>query len=247
MKKINIVLITESIGFLNSINNVLLDFDNLVVSKIYSSIEMIGSLEREIDFQLVVWDIDNDQFDRFKTLNLIDEDFRVIVVSSNPKDAIEAFDIEAVDFILKCEVSSRIAKSFHRALNLIEISNKIDGSSQLSIDDNGPVKIIPVSSLNDISIIPVDSIIYLESKGRYTLIYTQDGRSVVSSKNLGVYEKMLNRNNFFRIHHSYIVNVDKSVKVQKKDGVYLEIINNKYLPISKRRVEGFYRCLGIIS
>lgn len=247
MKKINIVLITESIEFVNSINNVLLDFDNLIVSRIYSSIEMVGYLEKEIDFQLVVWDTDNDQISQFKMLNLVDEDFRVIVVSSNAKDAIEAFNIEAVDFILKPEIMSRISKSLYRALNLIEISNKIDGLSKLSLEDNEPIKIIPVASLNDISIIPVDSIIYLESKGRYTLIYTQDGQSVVSSKNLGVYEKLLTRNNFFRIHHSYIVNVDKSVKVQKKDGVYLEIINNKHLPISKRRVEGFYKCLGIIS
>ena len=69
----------------------------------------------------------------------------------------------------------------------------------------------------------------------------------MSSKNLGVYEELLLKNNFFRIHHSYIVNVDLAVKIQKKDGTYLEIFNKKYLPISKRRVEGFYKFLGIIK
>jgi two-component system LytT family response regulator len=247
MEKMNTVLITQSVEFINSINTVLKNFDTIVIGAIYSSMDQVLNLEKEKHFELVIWDVSEENLSTIEKENVRCEKFRVIMISSNPKDAIEAFNLEAVDFILKPELADRFPSSLNKVINLTTVNNTLDTLSESLFEDHGPIKIIPVASLNDIAIIPVDTITYLESQGRYTLIYTQDGKSVVSSKNLGVYEKLLSQNNFFRIHHSYIVNIDKSVKIQKKDGVYLEIINNKYLPVSKRRVEGFYRCLGIIS
>jgi two-component system LytT family response regulator len=247
MKKINAILVTSCIDFINSINFVLKDFGEIIICGIFPSMEDAMNQERSNDFHFAIWDVDEEGFSIEEIYKFVNKDIRTIVVSSDPKNAIEAFNIDAVDFISKSDIADRLPKSLNKVTYLIDVNEKINNLSITTEESHEPIKIIAVSSLNDINIIPVDSITYLESQGRYTLIYTLDGESVVSSKNLGVYEKLLSRNNFFRIHHSYIVNIDVSVKIQKKDGVYLEIINNKYLPISKRRVEGFYRCLGIIS
>jgi two-component system, LytTR family, response regulator len=246
MKKINSIIITSNIDFINSINSVLKDFDDITVCNVVLNMEALLNLEKTKDFDIAFWDMDVEGVSLKEQFTLLKKDLKIIILSSNPKDAIDAFNIGAVDFLLKSDGLERLPKSIKKARYLIEINDKITNSNP-SIVSTDPIKIIAVSSLNDITIIPVDSITYLESKGRYTLIYTQDGQTVVSSKNLGLYEDLLMKNNFFRIHHSFIVNVDLSVKIQKKDGIYLEIINKKYLPISKRRVEGFYRHLGIIT
>lgn len=107
------------------------------------------------------------------------------------------------------------------------------------------VDFIAVPSVSKIDMLKVDKLLYCEAEGRYTTFYLEDGKTIVSSKNLGEYEKQLPNNLFFRIHHKYLVNLKKVSSINKEGGRYCEMLNSSFLPISKRRQEEFNRFLRL--
>ncbi len=109
-----------------------------------------------------------------------------------------------------------------------------------------PLTQLGIASLKEVEIIKVNTILYLKSEGKYTSFYTSNNIKIaVSSRNLGEYEKQLINNNFLRIHNSYLVNMDKAINIQKKDGIYLKMDDNEYIPVSKRKKDILFNYLGM--
>ena len=88
-------------------------------------------------------------------------------------------------------------------------------------------------------------ILYLEADGKYTVFYMSDNTKKVVSKNIGEYEKTLPDSIFFRIHHKYIVNLKKVLKINRSDGNYCQLLNGKTLSIAKRRQEELRKFLNL--
>jgi two-component system LytT family response regulator len=107
------------------------------------------------------------------------------------------------------------------------------------------VDFIAVPSVSKIDVLKVDKLLYCEAEGRYTTFYLEDGKTITSSKNLGEYEKQLPNDLFFRIHHKYLINLKKVSSINKEGGRYCEMLNNSFLPISKRKQEEFNRFLRL--
>jgi two-component system LytT family response regulator len=107
------------------------------------------------------------------------------------------------------------------------------------------VDFIAVPSVSKIDVLKVEKLLYCEAEGRYTTFYLEDGKTITSSKNLGEYEKQLPNDLFFRIHHKYLINLKKVSSINKEGGRYCEMLNNSFLPISKRKQEEFNRFLRL--
>ena len=86
---------------------------------------------------------------------------------------------------------------------------------------------------------------YCKAEGKYTEFVLSNKQKILSSKNLGEYNSLLLNNYFFRIHHSYVVNIKKIVKIVKKDGFYCEFEHGISLPVAKRRQEEFVKFIKI--
>ena len=102
---------------------------------------------------------------------------------------------------------------------------------------------VSITSVDKIELLKVEDIIYCKADGKYTEFYTLNKNKVVSSRNLGEYVPSLNKN-FFRIHHSYIINIRHLVKIIKKNGLFCELINGDVLPVAKRRQEEFVKFIN---
>lgn len=74
---------------------------------------------------------------------------------------------------------------------------------------------------------------YVEADNVYSNFYLNDGTKIVSSKNLGYYEEQLEKCNFRRIHHSYIINMDKIYKFIRGNDSYVMLENKKILKVSR--------------
>lgn len=105
--------------------------------------------------------------------------------------------------------------------------------------------IIAVSSSDHIALIVPDHILYLEADGNYTTFHLCNGTTIISSRNLGNYEKQLDSSVFFRIHSKYIVNIRRVKSICTSSGIYCEIENGKKLPVAKRRKVDLYRFLNL--
>ena len=84
---------------------------------------------------------------------------------------------------------------------------------------------------------------YLSAHGRYTTIYLRNSQKHIATKSIGEIEELLPENNFIRIHHSYIINVDFLYKIIKNDGYIVELSDNTQLNVSRRKQEDLMQFL----
>lgn len=191
--------------------------------------------------------------DNMVHFNLIKElDFNIpkfIFISKDERDAFTAYRHNAVDFLRKPLDFNDLIISIYKVIKTIEMEisfqdqklNQIQ-SINLNQQNNG---YLAISSVDKIELVKIDDIVYCRADGKYTEFVLNNGTKILSSKNLGEYNSVLTYTYFFRIHHSYIVNIKHIVKIYKKDGLYCEFTNGEALPIAKRRQEEFIKFIKL--
>tara|TARA_R110002072_G_scaffold39213_1_gene112811 strand:- start:445 stop:834 length:390 start_codon:yes stop_codon:yes gene_type:complete len=99
---------------------------------------------------------------------------------------------------------------------------------------------VSIASVDKIELLKFEDIVFCKADGKYTEFVTNNNTTIISSRNLGEYATSFN-NNFFRIHHSYVINIKYLVKVTKNNGLFCELKNGHKLPVAKRRQEEFMK------
>ncbi len=95
---------------------------------------------------------------------------------------------------------------------------------------------IAIPTQNKIDFIKYTNIIYLKSEGRYTHLILEKGKKITVAKNLGKYDDTISEiPYFFRIHKSYLINLNHVLSIDVQNGFYCEMSNGDFLPISKRK------------
>lgn len=201
--------------------------------------------------QLLFLDIHLGENTAFDILDAIDyTKHKVIFVTGFNEYAIKAFKYNAIDYILKPIKIEELVAAVSKSVVDIE-KDMFTSQIQLQLfsktlnDKNHILDFIAISSTEEIDIVKLENILYLESEGRYTTFYKKDATKVLATKNMGEYESILPSKDFFRIHNTYMVNLNYIVKIGKTDGNFCEMVNGKTLPISRRRNEELIKLLNI--
>lgn len=215
-------------------------------STIESGVEQIKCLRPNVVFL----DISSDDNYFFELLSKLEFNIpKLIFISSNVDVALTAFKYNAVDFIIKPISFNSVIISIYKAIKLIEMERIYQEQKVSTINSinssNQNVNYVAISSLDKIELIHMKDIIFCQADGKYTNFHLTDGRKIMSSRNLGEYETILDSNYFFRIHHSYIINLRHISKISKKDGYFCELLNNVALPIAKRRQDDFNKFIKL--
>jgi len=104
------------------------------------------------------------------------------------------------------------------------------------INNRHSLNILSVSTLEGYELVQIDSILYMLAENCYTIIFLTDNIKIISTKNLGFYEKRLVvEDSFIRIHHSIIINLLKVKRYIRTGGGQVVIVNEKRLPVSRAR------------
>lgn len=98
---------------------------------------------------------------------------------------------------------------------------------------------VTITSLDKVDFVDTNDILFCVADGKYTTFHMVDGKKIVSSKNIGSYQKLLNENLFYRVHHGYIINTKYLVGVVKREGAFCKLINDVSIPIAKRKQSHF--------
>ncbi len=175
--------------------------------------------------------------------------FRVVFVTAYDAYALEAFRVSAVDYLLKpigsedvvkvvqkikADVRNELGKLSLQLQSLDKLLNNHSGSSDQKIGIAMSDKIVFVNFAD---------IIYCEASGPYTHVFLAEGQKLVSSKALGEFETQLSGNKFFRIHHHYLINLNKVKEFQRNDGGYVIMENGKELEVSQRKRKDFLEAI----
>jgi len=182
-----------------------------------------------------------DLLDKFSNPN-----FQVIFTTAYDQFALKAFKYAAIDYILKPIDPKDLIIAIDRAIkNLIPKSVYQQQIQQLLHDNNNQsFDKIALSTATGLHFLKIKDIVFLKAAANYTIFITANNEKIMVSKTLKEFEELLPDTLFFRIHQSYILNIQFIKKFLKEDGGYALLDNGKKLPIARRKKEAFLNLLA---
>ena len=182
-----------------------------------------------------------------KTLN---HHYDIIFTTATDKHALKAIKYSACDYLLKPidldELDTAIKRlEQKRASSLPNMENLQFLIQNLKrADDNYSKITLPTGKAFEI--VPVKDIIRCEADGSYTNFFLVGGKKLMVSASLKHYEDLLPENDFIRIHHHHLININHVVRFSKEDGGYAIMTDNSKLEISRRKKDTFLARLNAV-
>ncbi len=167
-------------------------------------------------------------------------DFDVIFTTAYNEYAIQAIRHSALDYLLKPVNKNEMMQAVSKAKK----NRKNNASSRISsllhsVQSRKVTGRIAISTLEGLVMVDTGEIIYCESENNYSRIHLSSGKKIMVSKTLKKVEELLSgQPKFFRIHNSYLINLDYMQQYIKGDGGDVILTNGRQLPVSRlKRVE----------
>jgi two-component system LytT family response regulator len=209
--------------------------DVRVVAECTNGLEAVKAAN-ELKPDLLFLDIQMPKLDGFEVLDLIGRDAAsVVFTTAYDEYALRAFEVHAVDYLLKPFGPERFAEALSLARARISTHQPIPAREMLETHREGAVvDRLLIRDRSNVHVIPVEQIDYIEAQDDYVSIRAA-GRSYLKEQTLGELEEQLASKGFLRIHRRFILNVSRLAKIElsEKDS-RIAILNDKtQLPISR--------------
>jgi len=221
--------------------------DEIEIVRTYTSpTEASGKIEKMAP-DVIFLDVEMPELDGFGFLeNFPNRTFEVIISTAHDEYAIQAVRQSVLDFLLKPVSINELSAAIDRLIQKLKAKEKVELKSGKAASRKLDAQFdkIPVPSLRGITFVPVREILYLMSEGNYTMIYLENKQKIVSSRNLGDYETMVENLNFFRIHHSSLINLAHIREYMRGEGGSVILSDGTELDVSKRRKKEFMEVIG---
>ena len=203
------------------------------------NIDEAASMIADTKPQLVFLDVEmpgGNGFDLLKRLGRWD--FDVIFTTSHQHYAIQAIRFSALDYLLKPvdpqELGIAIGKAAdatHLPQHPAQFMALLKNLAQRA--ENGRRIALPVT--DGLEMVSIDDILYCESDGHYTTLRLVDKRRLTVSRNVGQFEEMLDKDQFIRVHHSFLVNMGRVSRYVKGEGGELIMADGSNVQVSRRK------------
>jgi two-component system LytT family response regulator len=196
---------------------------------------------------LIFLDIQMPKINGFEMLELLTDTPAVIFTTAFDEYAIKAFETNAIDYLLKPFSKER----FDHAIDKWNAKRTTNSKSDLQQFIESTVKQpeeknrIVVKKGSDIRIIPVEEVFYIEAYDDYVKIFLKDSY-YLKKKTMNYYEQVLDETSFFRVHRSFIINLNQLTKIEalEKNNYVAILRNDKRVPISRN---SYTRLKGILG
>jgi len=221
----------------------------LKMEKLFPEVEILYTFqnpEEAIKFlenqqpDLLFLDIQMPRITGFELLaRLSNINFQVIFVTAYSEYALDALKKNAVDYVMKPVDTDELVSAVNKAKAIISDKKMKETNENLikllseTISRNNKL-IVPTSK--GMSFIPQEEVLHLEGYDGYTKIHIMNNVEILSSYNLGKFEKALNKS-FFKCHKSHIINI-RMVRSYENEG-YVVLENDYRVPISKANKKVF--------
>ena len=215
-----------------------------VVAECNNGFEGVKSIE-EHQPDLLFLDIQMPKINGFEMLELLDRDVSVIFTTAFDEYAINAFEASAVDYLLKPFTQERFDKSITKWKNS-NSSGNTESIGELINQQPSDNRRIVVKENGNIQIIPTEDILFIEAYDDYVKVHTKE-KYYLKKKTMNYYENSLLKTTFFRIHRSYILNINKLTKIEsfEKNSYRATLTNGTVIPISRTSYSELKQLLGL--
>jgi len=216
-----------------------------VVAECANGFEAVKALT-ELKPDLAFLDIQMPKLNGFEVLDLVDHLPSVIFVTAYDSFALKAFEVHAIDYLLKPFSKERFEEALRRVKEQTSGKHQTELSGLLSEArvQKKPIERILVKEGTKVIIIPAETIDYVEAQDDYVSIRS-NGKNHLKHQRLSALDSQLDSTMFLRIHRSYIVNIDRIAKIEPyaKDSHVVILRDGTKLPVSRSNFDALKRLL----
>jgi two-component system LytT family response regulator len=238
MDKIRTVIVDDEAPARDILKHYLKDFPEIeIIAECADGFSGLKTIT-EMKPHLVFLDIQMPRLTGFEMIEVMT--YRPVIIFTTAYDqfAIKAFEMNAIDYLLKPFPQERVKSAIKKASEKIGKS-KPDEPSEKPVIEKFPKAPNPLNRVvarkgNAINIIPVEKIRYVQAEDDYVMIYHNEGK-VLKQQTMRYYEENLPKDYFVRIHRSYIVKVGEINRLEPytKDNYVAVLHNGEKLPVSR--------------
>lgn len=213
--------------------------------KDHPDIQIIGEYEdgfsglkaiNEMKPDLVFLDIQMPKLTGFEMLEVLDHKPAIIFTTAFNQYAIKAFELNAVDYLLKPYSHERFSEAVKKARKRLDAGDVENTNKLINHFDKQPEIIhrVVVRSRSKIHVVSVSELRYIKAEDDYVMLYAGDSK-FLKQKTMKYFEAHLPPEDFVRIHRSYIVRLSEISQMQlyEKDSYIVILKDGEKLPVSK--------------
>jgi len=220
-----------------------------IVAECANGFEAVKAIT-ELKPDLVFLDIQMPKLDGFEVLELVGTEMAIVFATAYDEYALKAFEVHAVDYLLKPFGSDRFEKALQTVRQRVGGTSAPDANkvAEISRAARGPGQFLDRIVVRDgtrVHIIPVAKLDYAEAQDDYVALCSE-GRKHLKQQTIASLEASLDPAQFLRIHRSYIVNLERIAKIEPfgKDSKVAVLKDGTQLPVSR---SGYARLCEVLD
>ncbi|MGE0640036.1 MAG: LytR/AlgR family response regulator transcription factor [Thermoanaerobaculia bacterium] len=199
----------------------------------FAAVKMVEELSPDLLFL----DIQMPKLSGFEVLELVGEKEAVIFVTAYDEFALKAFEVHAIDYLLKPVEPARLAAALERAAGRLESAEQRPSALAVAADarpPGRPLERVLIREEGKVHVLQTARIDFVEAQDDY-LSFASGGRRYLKQQTLGDLESQLDPSRFVRIHRSYLLNIDRIARLElyAKDSWLAILQDGSKLPVSR--------------
>ncbi len=189
----------------------------------------------ELRPDLLLLDVRMPKLDGFEVIELVGHDVAVVFLTAYDQYALRAFDVHAVDYLLKPFSAERLAEALEGARARIGRGEKTTREVAARIRrSEGPIGRVLVRDGSRVHVLPAPKIDYVQAQDDY-VAFRCEGKDYLKEQTLAEVEASLDPTRFVRIHRSFLLNLDRLVRVEldQRENRLAVLEDGRRLPVSR--------------
>jgi two-component system LytT family response regulator len=206
-----------------------------VVAQCANGFEAVKAVS-ELTPDLLLLDVQMPKLDGFEVLDLVGRDVAVVFTTAYDQYALRAFEVHAVDYLLKPISAERLSEALARVRERLSRGERAasPGAMAAAKPQGRHAHRVLVRDGPRVHVIPVDKIDYVQAQDDY-VCFRSEGKDYLKEQTLGETEASLNPATFVRIHRSYLLNLSRLVRVDvdERENRVAVLTDGRRLPVSR--------------
>ncbi len=228
-----------------ALRSTLAEQDGVEVMGEAGTVDEAAALIQEDAPDVVLLDVQMRRETGFDLLDRLEAPVQIIFVTAYDEYAVRAFEVNALDYLLKPVAPARLAEALHRARateTVLPQQPSAPGDATFRYDD-----LFFYEEGRQPRFIRIADIVYIEAAGNYTELHLTDGATALTATTLTAWTEQLPFAHFARIHRSTIVNVERVERIDRAPNYTYDVFvagRDAPLAMSRRRAKALKDRLG---
>ncbi|MBP9145531.1 MAG: response regulator transcription factor [Thermoanaerobaculia bacterium] len=194
-------------------------------------------LAEELAPDLLFLDIQMPKLSGFEVMELLGDKVAVIFVTAYDEFALKAFDVHAVDYLLKPVEPARLGEAIARAARRLDLEQERPSATAVAAaarPPGRPLERVLIREEGRVHVLPLAKIDFIEAQDDY-LSFAVGGRRLQKQQTMGELEAQLDAGRFVRVHRSYLLNVERLARLElyAKDSWIAILADGTRIPVSR--------------